>query len=331
MSLRTIRWGIIGAGKIAKKFAEDLKTVSNTELYGVASRSLSKAEKFASENNATVAYGSYKELANDSRVDAIYIATPHSYHHPHTLLCLKQNIPVLCEKPFALNLQEVNEMIQTAKDHNTLLMEAMWTAFLPHFNYVEKLLKSNHFGTILKLEADFGFNPVYDETSRVFDKSVGGGSLMDIGIYPIFAALSTLGLPDTIEAKAKYFPNGADADCEMIFSYNNSEAYLKSTLLEETKTEAIFYCEKGIIKINGRFHEPTTVVLIDQYGNKELKTFDYKSIGYSYEIAHFNQLIRQQKKESEIMSFERSRALIATLDRIRGIIGLDYHKKSATE
>ncbi|WP_299365495.1 Gfo/Idh/MocA family oxidoreductase [Winogradskyella sp.] len=330
MSTRVIRWGIIGAGKIAKKFAQDLITLDNTELYGIASRSLIKANKFASECNASIAYGSYEALALDPHVDAIYVATPHSFHCAHSLLCLKHKIPVLCEKPFAMNLDEVNEMIQTAKENDTLLMEAMWTAFLPHFNFVEKLINTKYFGEVLKLEADFGSHPMYDENSRVFDKSVGGGSLLDIGIYPIFAALSTLGLPNTIEAKAEVFPNGADSKCDMVFHYNKAKAYLKSSLVDDTKTEAIFYCEEGIIKINGRFHEPTSVLLIDKFGNKELKSFNYQMIGYSYEIAHFNKLIRQDKTESAIMSFNRSMALISTLDKVRHIIGLGYNKKSAT-
>ncbi len=325
MNKQVIRWGIIGAGKIARQFAKDLSTLSNTELYGIASRSLNRAEHFCTEFNAKVAYGSYKELVTDSNIDAIYVATPHSFHHPHALLCLEQNIPVLCEKPFAMNLQEVEEMIHLAKKNKTLLMEAMWTAFLPHFNFVEDLIRSKQFGEVLKLEADFGFFPVYDESSRVFDKSVGGGSLLDIGIYPIFAALSTLGVPESIEAKANYFPNGADSNCEMVFHYKNTKAYLSSTLKEETKTEAIFYCKNGTIKINSRFHEPTTVSIVDNYKNEITKTFDYQNFGFSYEINHFNQLIRRKKLQSDIMTFERSRDLISTLDRVRQLIRLEYN------
>lgn len=324
METKIIRWGIIGAGKIATKFAEDLRTVPNTKLYAIASRNLEKAKKFGVEFNADVAYGNYKELTLDSNVDAIYIATPHSFHKEHTILCLNQSIPVLCEKPFAMNLEEVEEMIQLSKEKSTLLMEAMWTIFLPHFRYVLDLIEQKYFGKLVKLEADFGFKPEYDETSRVIDKSVGGGSLLDIGIYPIFAALSSLGSPDSIEASAEFFSNGADSECNMVFDYSDAVAILKSTLKEETKTEAIFHCEEGIIKINGRFHEPSTIILIDSNGNEELKIFDYKSIGYSYETEHFNQLIREGKTESDIMNFEKSKQLISTLDMVRKRIGLAY-------
>lgn len=325
MESKTINWGIIGAGKIAAKFATDLNTIPNSKLYAIASRDLEKAKVFAQKFNADKAYGNYKELALDPNIDAIYIATPHSFHNEHTLLCLNHHKPVLCEKPFAMNLQDVEDMIHLSKQNNTLLMEAMWTIFLPHYQYVLELIKDKHYGEVLKLEADFGFYPKYDETSRVFDKSVGGGSLLDIGIYPVFAALSTLGKPNTIEAKAEFFPSGADSECNIIFQYDSAKAILKSSLLEETKTEAIFKCETGTIRINSRFHEPSTVTLIDKFGNSERITFDYKTIGYSYEIEHFNQLIRDGKTESDVMTFEKSRQLISTLDAIRALIGLVYN------
>ena len=324
MASNSINWGIIGAGKIASKFATDLNTVPNSNLYAIASRNLEKATVFRKEFNADIAYGSYEDLVLDSNIDAIYIATPHSFHKAHTILCLNHNKAVLCEKPFAMNLQEVEDMIQTSKVNNTLLMEALWTSFLPHFIYVQNLLKNKHFGEVVQLEADFGFHPEYDKNSRVFDKSVGGGSLLDIGIYPVFAALSTLGKPNSIEAKAEFFDSGADSECNIIFQYDTTKAILKSTLLQETKTEAIFTCEHGTIKINGRFHEPSTVSLIDKNGHSKLKTFDTTTFGYSYEIKHFNQLIRDGKTESDLMTFERSKQLITTLDSIRALIGLDY-------
>ncbi|WP_458626027.1 Gfo/Idh/MocA family protein [Winogradskyella sp. PC D3.3] len=324
MKSNIINWGVIGAGKIASKFATDLNTVTNSNLYAIASRNLEKAKFFRKEFNADIAYGSYEDLVNDANIDAIYIATPHSFHKAHTILGLNHNKAVLCEKPFAMHLQEVEEMIQLSKEKNTLLMEALWTLFLPHYQYVLELIKNKHFGEVLLLEADFGFHPPYNETSRVFDKSVGGGSLLDIGIYPVFAALSTLGQPESIEATAEFFSSGADSKCDITFHYNSAKAHLKSTLLAETNTEAIFHCENGIIKINRRFHEPSSVTLIDNNGHSELKTFNNKTIGYSYEIEHFNQLIRKGKTESDLMTFEKSKQLIRTLDAIRALIGLNY-------
>ncbi len=201
----------------------------------------------------------------------------------------------------------------------------LWTAFLPHYQYVQKLLKDKYFGNVIKLEADFGFAPAYDLSSRVIKKDLGGGSLLDIGIYPIFSALSTLGIPESMKAEATFFDNGVDSSCDITLSYlNNAKAFLKSTFLEETETSAKFYCENGTIKINGRFHEPSSVTLIPNKGEIETIDFGYNTIGYNFETDHFNNLIREGKTESPIMTFEFSKQLIKTLDNVAKLIGLFY-------
>ena len=245
MTNKNIRWGIIGLGKIANKFATDLASIETAELVAVASRNIQNANNFAEKHNAKKAYSSYEELAKDTNVDAVYIATPHSFHKEHAILCLQNKKAVLCEKPFAMNLSEVTEMIQVAKENNVLLMEALWSFFLPHFTYVLNIVKSEKFGKLKSLEADFGFHMPYNTDSRLFKKDLGGGSLLDIGIYPIFAALATLGEPDVIHANATFFENGADASCDMVFQYKNAKATLKSTLLEETPSVAILKFDKA--------------------------------------------------------------------------------------
>ncbi|WP_040280982.1 Gfo/Idh/MocA family protein [Psychroserpens damuponensis] len=322
---KIIKWGIIGLGNIANKFAHDLLKVEHATLYAVASRNLSKASKFAKTYDVNHAYGTYEALVEDSNIDAIYIATPHSFHNEHVIMCLNHKKAVLCEKPFAMNLSEVDEMIATAKANKTLLMEAMWTYFLPHYQFALQHIKNETFGKIVKLKADFGFKPELDLTSRVFKKSLGGGSLLDIGIYPIFAALSTLGEPIHIESKATFFDNNVDSSCLMLFSYDNDvEAHLKSTFLEKTPTEAIFYCERGTIKINSRFHGPSSVTLISEEKENNVD-FNYTTKGYYYEILHFNQLLRHHKTESDVMTFDFSRNLIKLLDTVRAQIGLNYN------
>lgn len=321
---KTIRWGIIGLGNIAHKFAQDLITVERCELYAVASRSQEKADEFASQYKVSKAYNSYEALANDPYIDAVYIATPHVLHKENTLLCLKNEIAVLCEKPFAMDVNEVDEMIACAKSNNTLLMEGLWTYFLPHYQYVLELIQNRTYGNVLNLYADFGFFRPFNNDSRLFRKSLGGGSLLDIGIYPIFAALSILGKPNKIEAEATFYENGADSSCNMIFKYsNNVRATLKSTLLKDLNTEAIIECEKATLKLNRMFHKPTTVSIIGD-GKEDIKDFGYQTLGYNYEIMHFNQLIRNGKTESDIMSFKFSKQLIETLDEVREIIGLNY-------
>ena len=318
---KTIRWGIIGLGKIANKFAQDIQNVAHCELYAVASRHQEKANSFAKLYNAKKAYGDYESLAADPHIDAVYIATPHTFHKEFSVLCLNHKKAVLCEKPLAMNIEDVEDMIAFAKTNNVLLMEALWTYFLPHYQFVLEALKSGKYGGIIKLEADFGFQAKFDTTSRVFKKSLGGGSLLDIGIYPIFAALSTLGKPIDVEAKAVFFDNGADASCDIIFNYYNSvKAFLRSTLLEQTPTEAIFYCEKGIIKINSRFHAPTTVT-ITSGGKETTHDFGYQTIGYNFEIEHFNDLLRNGQTQSPLMTYDFSRNLMLLLDDVRHLIG----------
>ena len=320
---KIIKWGILGLGKIAHKFASDLAKVQDAELYAVASRNALKSKEFKAQYKATKAYSSYEDLAKDTSVDAVYIATPHAFHKPHTILCLQHKKAVLCEKPFAMNLQEVEEMIACAQENNVLLMEALWTYFLPHYQFVIALVKSNKYGKLKQLKADFGFYTAYNTKSRVFKKEVGGGSLLDIGIYPIFAALSTLGKPESINANATFFENGADSSCDISFNYKNAKVELHSTLLAETPTEAIFTFEKALVTIHTRFHEPTTVSIVTA-NTKETKDFNYKTIGYSYEIEHFNQLLRNHKIESNLMTFDFSKTLIQTLDNVREKIGLTY-------
>lgn len=321
---KKIKWGIIGLGSIASKFATDLLTIEDAELYAVGSRSQEKADEFAQKFGATKAYNSYEAIANDPNIDAVYIATPHALHKENALMCLEKGIAVLGEKPFAMNAGEVGEMIAKAKEKNVLLMEALWTYFLPHYQYVLNLLESKTYGNILKIESDFGFARPYNTEARLFNKSMGGGSLLDIGIYPIFTALSTLGVPKNIDASATFFENGTDSTCTMTFDYaNNITAHLKSSLIEVLPTQAIFYCEKGIVKINTQFHAPTTVsILID--GKEEIKDFGYSTIGYNFEAIHFNQLLRDGKKESDIMTFDFSKQLIKTLDTVRSLIDLKY-------
>lgn len=323
---KKIKWGIIGLGGIANKFANDLLTIEDAELYAVASRTQEKADEFAKKYGAKKAYATYEDLANDPNIDGVYIATPHSLHKENTLMCLEKGIAVLGEKPFAMNAKDVDEMIAKAKEKNVLLMEALWTYFLPHYEYVLKALKNKTYGNILKIESDFGFARPFDIEDRLFNKTVGGGSLLDIGIYPIFASLSTLGMPNTIEAKATFFENGIDSSCHMVFNYDNDvKAYLKSSILEVFPTEAIFYCEKGTIKINREFHCPSTVTILSD-GKEETLDFGYDSniFGYKYETIHFQKLLKEGKKESDIMTFDFSKNLIKLLDDVRDLIKLEY-------
>ncbi len=321
---KTIKWGILGCGKIAHKFAEDLLTIPNAKIEAVASRQLQKAQKFAYTYGANKYYGNYTELAKDSEVDVVYIATPHVFHYEHTLMCLTNKKAVLCEKPFAMNVSEVKEMIDTAKRNNVFLMEALWTYFLPHYRYVLNVIESEELGAIKSLKADFGFATTFDPNGRIFNKNLGGGSLLDVGIYPLFAALSILGYPDEIEATAKIGKTGVDETCTMQLSYNNGVfASLFSAITQKTNTEAIIQLEKGTITINSRFHEPSSVTIY-QNGKSKLYEFEVTTNGYSFEAIHAQEMLLQKRTESTIMSFGKSLQLITLLDEVRNKIGLKY-------
>lgn len=318
------KWGIIGPGKIAGKFCTDLKEVKDAELYAVASRNHQKAIEFAKTHNATKAYSSYEEMLKDKDVDVVYIATPHVFHHEHTLLSLSYKKAVLCEKPFAINKSQVEEMIAAAKKENVFLMEAMWTQFLPHFEALLEIVKSKKYGEIKDLKADFGFLAEFNESGRLFNKKLGGGSLLDIGIYPVFLALSLLGEPRKISAKASIGKTGIDEDCDINFEYpNNVTAQLHSTVINNTATIAEIEFEKARIIVNTRFHEPSSLQIITQ--EKEIiKEFDVSSIGYNFEAAHVQEMLKQGRIESDEMTFEKSLLLIDLLDRVRAEIKLEY-------
>ena len=320
-----VNWGIIGAGKIARKFAEDISKVNNANLFAVASRNKESAKQFAQEFDAIHYYEGYETMLQNTNLDIVYIATPHPFHCEHTLLCIHYEKAVLCEKPFAMNLKEVETIVNAARQKNILVMEALWTAFLPHFTYTQDLLKKQTFGKVIKMEADFGFPANTDPSLRLFNKTLGGGSLLDIGIYPVFAALATLGIPKSIQAQATFAETGVDEACHITFNYNHGvTAELKSTFLEETPTTATFYCENGTIKLNSRFHEGTNITLTNHEGNHETVAFPRNTNGYSYEIEHMNELFTSGVKESPIMNFNFSIQLISLLDEIRAKIGLVY-------
>ncbi len=322
--MKTIRWGILGLGKIANSFAKDMQLVSGSEIYAVASRSQEKADAFGAAYKAQVCYGSYEHLAKDPNVDAVYIATPHVRHYEDTLLCLKNGKAVLCEKPFAMNLRQVEEMIATAKQHNVLLMEALWTRFMPHFQFVQEELASGKYGAVKTLTADFCFDAPFNPEGRLYNKDLGGGSLLDIGIYPAFLALALLGKPQRISAKAKLGKTGVDEETEMTFEYaSGTKAHLASSIRIKTPSLATFICEKGMIIMNGQFHMKDKVTtLLD--GIKLEHDFKYQAKGYHFEIMHFADLLREGKKESPLMSYDFSRLLISTLDEVRNLIDLEY-------
>ena len=214
-------WAILGCGKIAEKFSKELKTLPNANLYAAASRNIENSQKFATKFGIGKAYGSYLEMVEDPNVDVVYIATPHNFHLEHTLLCLNHKKAVLCEKAFAINSKEVEQMIQASKDNNTFLMEAFWVIFRPKQLKVKEIIASENLGKLKFVKSDFMFNGDYNPKNRLYNIDLGGGSLLDIGIYPVFTALTFLGVPNKIKTTPHFSPTGSEESIAMLFGYEN--------------------------------------------------------------------------------------------------------------
>ncbi|MEM1321421.1 MAG: Gfo/Idh/MocA family oxidoreductase [Bacteroidota bacterium] len=322
---QTFNWGIIGIGKIANKFAQDLRVTPNARLLAVASRSLDRAQQFAQQYDAEFSYGSYKEILNTPNLHAIYIATPHVSHCENTLMCLEHQIPVLCEKPFAMNANEVGRMISLARFQQTFLMEALWTRFLPTTHKVLELIEEGAIGELISVKADFGFKATFDPESRLFNPGLGGGSLLDVGIYPVFLALLLLGKPEGIKAVASIGPSRVDENCGIILQYtNNKMAMLHSSIIAQTPTEALICGSLGNIRINSRWHEPTSLTLLKEGEEPRDFFFDYNSNGYRYEIEEVMRCVRDGQQESDQLPLDFSMDLMNLLDQIRMKAGIYY-------
>lgn len=243
---RIYNWAVLGCGKIARKFIHDLKLLPNANLYAAASRNITRAQEFAGELGFEKAFGSYREMLEDPKVDVVYIATPHSHHYEHSLLCFNHKKAVMCEKALSLNTSEVIEMIESAKANNTFFMEAFWTMFQPSYRQAMDILKSGELGKLKMVRSDFAFNAPFIEEKRLYNVELGGGSLLDIGIYPVFAALTSLGIPKIIKTFADFSPTGSEESINIIFKYSGGEmASLTSSFATYSPTQTEYLCEKG--------------------------------------------------------------------------------------
>ena len=322
---QSIKWGIIGLGKIAGKIADALKLVDGAELYAVASRTQEKAVLFGSTHAAEKSYGSYEELVKDSAVDVVYIATPHVSHAEMTLLCLNHGKSVLCEKPFAMNRKEVELMIDLAKEKQLFLMEAMWTRFIPATEKVLELIQDGVIGELRSVHADFGFSAEYEPGKRLFNKSLGGGALLDIGIYPLYLSYLILGQPQDIQATAHIGPTGVDHSVAMLLSFaGDRQGILHTTLTSTTQTSAWIHGSEGSIYMHPRFHHCDRLSVLKNHEEVAVYDIPFLGNGYCHEIIEVAECLRQGKTQSSLMSWEDSLALIDLLDGVRDRIGLVY-------
>jgi len=321
--MKTYNWAILGCGKIAKKFASDLKHLENANLYAAASRSLESAELFAEELGFEKAYGSYQEMVEDPGVDIVYIATPHSFHMEHSILCLDHKKAVLCEKAFAINSAEVQAMIDSSKKNKTFLMEAFWTVFQPKFKKVQELASDPELGDLKFVKSDFMFNPEVDSDKRLYNIALGAGSLLDIGIYPIFRALTFLGNPITIQTMTHLLDSGVEESIAMLFGYaKGSMAVLTSSFAANSKNETELCFENGFIKFERDHDVP---IIFDKNGQtQEIKVDAGMGMGYELEAQHAMECLDKGLIESPDLPLSFSLNLMNVLDAVRKEAGIVF-------
>ncbi|MFC1960767.1 Gfo/Idh/MocA family protein [Chloroflexota bacterium] len=336
--MEKIRWGILGTGYIANLFAGGLTVVEDAEAVAVGSRVQTSAAVFADKWGIPHRHSSYEALVNDPDVDVVYIGTPHPYHYENTLLCLNAGKHVLVEKPFAINARQTEAMIQLARDKGLFLMEAMWTRYIPAMIQVRQWLAAGAIGDVELVRANLSFMTDFDADGRLFDPHLGGGALLDVGIYPISLAYMILGSPQTINSTASLGPTGTDDRSAYLFGYDNGKtALLSSAVRLSVPVEAEIIGTKGYIKIHQPWINPRMVTLaqsasgVDASLIVEGNLFNTQTIhvptqgnGYNYEAMEVGECLRAGKLESAIMPLEESLDIMYTLDTIRAQWGLTY-------
>ena len=323
--MKKYKWGIIGAGNIAGQFADDLRLLERADLHAVASRSKERAEAFAKKHKIPVSYDSWKKMSADPDVDIVYVATHHPFHFENALACLWAGKAVICEKPFTMNKRELDELVSTARNENVFLMEAIWTRFLPSTGKVLEIAESAELGKLINIHADFGFRLEFDPEHRLFNPAMGGGALLDIGIYPVFISLLMAGIPSNIKASAQFADTGIDHSCSMIFEQENEVvSSLNCTLLAESPIEADLLFEKGRIRMESWWLTPGPITVHRHGQDPELIEFPEPGNGYHYEADEVMRCLDEGLTESPMLPLEFSLDLIGTLDRIRNICRISY-------
>lgn len=319
-----MRWGIIGLGKIANTFAKDLQLVEEAELVAVASRDIEKAKVFGKAYNAKNIFGNYNELFTCNEVDVIYIATPHTSHAALSMAAMRLGKHVLCEKPAGINSKEIAQIITVAREHNVFFMEALWSRFNPTIKKVKELADKGTIGTIGFLSASFAFYAMdRDEESRLLNPEFAGGSILDIGIYPIFLAYLLLGKPNAIMAASNFSAIGTEIQTSIIFKYAKAQAILYSGFISDSDMSAEISGDKGVITILPRWHEATSFS-IKTTEKEEILNLPKLGKGYTHEIEEVHSCIKEGRKESTLWSYKNSLDLANLLDEVRKQSGVVF-------
>ena len=318
-----IRWGILGLGAIATKFANDLVHVPDARLVAVGSRTLDKATAFAAGFQGVRAYGSYQELVADPGIDAVYVATPHPMHRQDTILCIEAGKAVLCEKTMAVNNAELEQVIAIARHKQVFLMEAMWTRFLPAMVKVREWLAEGLIGEPRMLSADFGFRCAYDPASRLLDPRLGGGALLDVGVYAVALAHQLFGNPLRVTGLAAIGETGVDEQSAFVFAHAaGALSVLSCAVRTATPQEARIDGTEGRIVIPSFWHASSAT--LTSGSRSESVQMPLQGNGYQHEAIEVGRCLREHLRESPRMTHAESLSIMRSMDELRRQWGLRY-------
>jgi predicted dehydrogenase len=326
--VKTYNYGIIGPGRIATSFCKALQRSERVKIYGIASRDEKRASDFAQTFGAVKTYNNYEALAQDPDIDVIYIATPHSFHAASAITCLRNKKPVVCEKPLTLDYKTAKDIVEVAHDNNTFLLEGMWSRFNPAVKMAKELIEAGTIGEIRHVTADFGFKKDYDPKSRLYDLALGGGSILDVGIYPLFLALFILGKPDLIQTTAHLASTGADESCAFTLHYKyGATAQLFSSMIVETRKDAEICGTRGSIVIQSPWYKSQGLIVSKEGQPEERIPLPYPGNGFEFQIEEVTRCLDLDLKESPLMTHDFTLLKAQVSDEILRQAGVKYEGK----
>lgn len=322
----TIRWGILGTGKIAHLVASDLALLPDAALTAVGSRSHDRADAFGDTFDVPQRYASYEALVTNADVDVVHVATPHPFHVEHATLALEAGCAVLCEKPLAINAQQAEQLIDTARAQDQFLMEAMWTRFLPVMEDVRRLVQEDEvLGDIHLLQADIGVMMDVDPMHRLFDPALGGGALLDLGVYPMALTFDLFGPPDDVTSSVVIGSTGVDEQCAVIFDYDDGlQAVWQASLRADAGRTCVIAGSEGRLRGQRAWWKGAPFEHVGTEGRTETLARPFEGNGYQFEAAHVMRCLRKGRSESPVMPLDESRDLLQTADALRTEWGVTY-------
>jgi predicted dehydrogenase len=325
-----IRWGIVGPGRIAERVTRDFPHVDGARPVAVASRSGARAEAFAARHGIGRAYASYAEILADPDVDVLYVATPHPQHHAIAMAALRAGKALLVEKAFTATPAGAAEVVDLARTTGVFAMEAMWTRFQPAVVAVRELVADGAIGEVRSVQADLGIAREYDPEDRLFDLALGGGALLDLGVYVVSFAQMLLGTPARVLAAGSRFPSGADAEATLLLDHGDGRtATLTTSLRQALPGQARVFGTTGWIDVLPRFHHPQTIVLHRAGDEPETITRPQTGGGYAHELVEVTECLRAGRSESAVMPLADTLAVQTVLGEAAEQLGVRHAEDTA--